>query len=512
MDYATNIEKDGRQKEITRKGYVIPKSMFNSDELMKIKEELTAKPFKCGNYSKSTVNIQFPLYEEDNDRLIIPRFFGIKKFGEPEINELEEYKYPEFNMVYNGELRPHQKTIVDKVFKGFEKDKGGLLIAGCGSGKTNMAIYIACHYKMKTLFIVNKGFLKNQVVNRILSTTNLEEVGIIQQNKVNVDPPFVVGMVQSLSSREYDEEIFQDFGMIIIDEVHHMGAKVFSRVYRKIGAKYMLGITAERKRNDRMYKIITWNMGPILHFEEQKPNNMVVVKKFFYKTSNRDRIKLVLNKFTHEPDRSTMITNLIFIKKRNKFILKLIENLYDQGKNILCLTGRLKQVDLFYNILNDYSCFKNNIGKYIGRMSEKELSKSATKQIIFGTYCMAEEGLDIENLNVVILCTPKSAIKQSVGRILRKEVYEEHPIVIDLVDVDNEIFHRQSNVRNNYYKKQNYNIQEFQVSDYEIKKYMLWNDEEKIKKALLLTTRKREKKERQNYLGPIDCNDIQFLD
>jgi len=513
------IKKNDPDKKITRFGYIINKKSLDDKTLNETKDDLTVKPFVMGSFNKfSKKDNSFPIYLENGDYMAVPKYYGFEKFGQPEINRLETYKYPVQEMTFTGKLRPNQQIIVNKITEGFKKHRGGLLIAGCGSGKTNMAIYIACKYKLKTLFIVHKTFLKNQAINRIKSITNIKEVGIIQQKKVETDYPFVVGMVQSLSKIDYDDEIFKDFGMIIIDEVHHMGARNFSKVYQKMTAKYMLGISAERRRNDGMYKIINWYMGPILHAEEQKPNDMVVVKNFYYKTSNTDRSLVITNKYTNEPDRSTMVTNLVYIKKRNRFILKMIEELFDQGKNVLCLTGRLKQVNLLYILLNKNEYIKGNVGKYIGKMSEDELAESATKQIIIGTYSMAEEGLDIENLNVVILCTPKSAIKQSVGRILRKDVYEEHPIVIDIIDEDNFIFKKQSKIREAYYKKQNYNIQEFKISDYPYDKYKNWDDTNTIKKYLLEKPNPKSKNfvknkiQDQKFYGPINVDEIDFLD
>jgi superfamily II DNA or RNA helicase len=502
--------------KITRFGYVIDKRTIDDKKLDEITKDLTVKPFKMGAFGQFAKDNSFPIYLENGDYIGIPKYYGIEKFGKPRINRLETYEYPTFNMKYTGMLRPNQQIIVDKICKGFEEHRGGLLIAGCGSGKTNMAIYLACKYKLKTLFIVHKTFLKNQAINRILSTTNQKKVGIIQQKKVDTDHPFVVGMVQSLSKIDYDDMIFKDFGMIIIDEVHHMGARNFSKVYQKMSARYMLGISAERQRNDGLYKIINWYMGPILHAEEQKPNDMVIVKKYHYKTSNQERSKVIVNKYTQEPDRSTMITNLVHIKRRNRFLLKMIEELYDQGKNVLCLTGRIKQVNLLHKLLNKNPYIKGNVGKYIGQMSEQELAISATKQIILGTYSMAEEGLDIENLNVVILCTPKSAIKQSVGRILRKEVYEEHPIVIDIIDDDNPVIQKQSNSRSTYYKKQNYNIQNYHVADFDFEGSERWDNTEFIKESLLSKPSGKKKYqpkyEPKKSNGPIDIDEIEFID
>ncbi|MEM0354105.1 MAG: DEAD/DEAH box helicase family protein [Thermoplasmata archaeon] len=509
-------------KKLTRFGYIFKKGILDENVLDNIRRELTVRPYVPKNFAKLMKVRSFKLYDENGEYMSVPRFYGLKKLGKPDVNQLEDYNYLKQNMSYIGKLRPVQKKIVENVLKGLEEHRGGLLIAGCGTGKTNMAIYIACKYKLKTLIIVHKTFLKNQVVNRIQKTTNVKNVGIIQRKKVDIDHPFVVGMLQSLTKIDYDDEIFKDFGMIIIDEVHHMGARNFSKIFRKVSAKYMLGISAEHRRNDGMFKIINWYMGPILHEEGERNNQMVVVKKFHYITSNLKRVRVITNRYTKEPDKSVMITNLIHIKKRNQFIINLIRELYNMGKYILCLSGRLKQIDLLYQILNSEESISGNVGKYIGKMSEQELAKSATKRIILGTFDMAQEGLDIENLNVVILCTPKTSIRQSIGRILRKEVYEEYPIVVDIVDDDNDVFRKQSMIRNIYYRRRKYNIQNFYVSDYSKVGDLRWkqyNDIIFIRKALIsskinrsLVSEEDMEYPNRTFIGPIDYDKLEFLD
>lgn len=491
-------------KRITRFGYIINKNILTKDIIQKIKSDLTIKPKINGNYGKRH-EVQFYLYLENAKYINVPKYYGINNFGIPEINDLETYDFPSYLVNYTGTLRFEQQKIVDKIIDGFEKHRGGLLIAGCGSGKTNMFIYIACYYKLKTLFLVHKTFLKNQIIERIKKITNIEKVGIIQKNKVMIDYPFTVGLIQSIAKRNYDDSIFKNFGLVIIDEVHHMGSKVFSTVYQKISTKYMLGASAEYTRNDETFNLINLYMGPILHLEEQKPNEMVIVKRYHYHTSNKKRNKVVLNNFTKEPDRATMISNLIYIKKRNRFIINLIKSLFCLDKNILCLTGRLKQVNLIYKILKLDDTLKIHVGKYIGNMSEDKLKISAQKKIILGTYSMAEEGLDINTLNVVIFCTPKSTIKQSVGRILRKENYQEHPIVVDIID-KNYIMEKQAEKRNRYYEKQNYIVQDFYVSDYEKDNYFLWNNKEFIDESLVKISSRKIKSKNINF------SNISFLD
>jgi superfamily II DNA or RNA helicase len=68
-------------------------------------------------------------------------------------------------------------------------------------------------------------------------------------------------------------------------------------------------------------------------------------------------------------------------------------------------------------------------------MKEAQLTESSKKNIIFGTFSQAHEGLDIPSLDTIILATPKSDIKQSIGRILRETVGKKNdPHIYDICD------------------------------------------------------------------------------
>jgi superfamily II DNA or RNA helicase len=451
-------------KILNRNGYIINKDDLDDEELENIKKDLTVKPIKLINFGKVTTSDEFTIYSENDTKIGLPRHYGIEKYGNPDINMFDKYNFPKYKIKYTGTLRPRQEIIVNNILEGFDKYGGGLLIAGCGSGKTNMAIYIACVLGLKTLFLVHKTFLKNQAIDRIKTFTNCKKVGTIQGNKTDVDHPFVIGMIQSIAKRHYDKNIFKDFGLVIIDEAHHMGAKMFSRIFLKLSTPYMLGITAETTRNDGLYKILNLFIGPILHEEPQAPNNKVIVKIINFFASNTAKLKEIFNRYTRELDTPTMITNLTLIKSRNDFIYNMIIALFNMDKNILILSERVKQLDDWYLQFESNQYTQGNVGLYLGRMKEKQLEISKTKQIILATYQMAEEGLDIENLNAIILATPKSKVRQSIGRILRKDTYDYHPIVIDIVD-NNDYYKRKHNNRQKYYRKQKYNMHTINIYD-----------------------------------------------
>ena len=111
---------------------------------------------------------------------------------------------------------------------------GGIISVPCGWGKTIMALYILSQLKRKTLIIVHKEFLMRQWVERISEFLPDARIGRIQQKKVDIhQKDIVIGMLQSISMKDYEIEIFDDFGFCIVDECHHI-AQVFSRALPKI--------------------------------------------------------------------------------------------------------------------------------------------------------------------------------------------------------------------------------------------------------------------------------------
>ncbi len=99
-------------------------------------------------------------------------------------------------------------------------------------------------------------------------------------------------------------------------------------------------------------------------------------------------------------------------------------------------------------------------------MKAVDLQISETKKVIIATYAMAEEALDIKTLSTLLMATPKTDVRQAVGRILRQK--HKEALVIDIVD-SHGLFQRQWIKRKRYYKKANYKIVGIGSGDYQTK-------------------------------------------
>ena len=99
-------------------------------------------------------------------------------------------------------------------------------------------------------------------------------------------------------------------------------------------------------------------------------------------------------------------------------------------------------------------------------MKQSKLDESELSQVIFGSFSMASEGLDIHDLNALVMTTPRQEVEQTIGRILRK-VHEIQPIVIDIVD-QLPSFSRQGIFRRKFYKNNEYLIKVYEVEENKI--------------------------------------------
>jgi superfamily II DNA or RNA helicase len=467
--------------KLSRKGYMIQKSSVAPQILDSIRTELTVKPF-VEDYGDDVQ--PFPVFSEDTDNIYLPRYYGISKFGKPKLTTLTSNK-SSTKFKFTGLLRDYQTEIVDKCLKSIRGNGGGLLSVGCGQGKTTMALKIATELGLKTLVLVHKTFLQDQWIERAKQFTNAK-IGIIRQNTIQVDGfDIVIGMVQSISMRDYDQSIFDQFDFLICDEAHRYGSRVFSRALQKVGAKHTFSLSATPKRLDGLTKVINWFMGDTIFSQPPKPNKHVIAKVFKYQSDDPLFVeKKMWCKGSLKASNTKMITNLINIKSRNDHIINIINELrkYPERK-ILILSGRRDHLTHLKDSVDKFIQEDIKNGKildkecrtyyYVGGM--KKLDRHDAElygDILFGTYEMAQEGLDIDRLNTIILATPKKNITQAVGRIMRKILQsgDIKPLVIDMYD-QLSIYASQGDKRLVEYTKNKYKVKTYFLNNSNITKY-----------------------------------------
>ena len=313
---------------------------------------------------------------------------------------------------------------------------------------------------------------------------------------VNVD----INEINEINKTVYDIEVENNHNFIVGDEsnncglvvhnCHHMASKVFSRALLKIFPKYTIGLSATPNRNDGLTKVIKWFLGETIVKVERKGDNAVYIKSFAYKSNDKlfDEKKRWIKGKGSKPDTVKMITNMHKINSRNDFVANIINSLRQQDeRKTLILSGRIEHLKVLKTLvdamitedINNGICSPDEFKTafYIGGMKEYELKDSSEADLIFATYSMAEEGLDIDGLNTLVLATPKKDIIQSIGRIMRKPIEEGdiNPLIIDIID-DLSCFKNWGDQRLKYYKSKQYTISNFKAFNKDVipfKNYMV---------------------------------------
>ena len=249
----------------------------------------------------------------------------------------------------------------------------------------------------------------------------------------------------------------------VVSNCHHIAAEVFSNALFQIVTKYMLGLSATMKRKDNLSKVFKMFLGDVVYKKEREANDIVTVKCIFYETDNQEFSKIVYN-FRGQVHYALMIKKLCEFNRRSEFILKVLESsLKENPEQQFIILAHNRNVLKYLHDAVENRKFAT-VGYYVGGMKQKDLKISEDKKVIIATYAMAEEALDIKSLTSLIMVTPKSDVRQAVGRILRKK--ESHAFVYDIVDVHG-LFQKQWQKRYVWYRKQKFTIMSANMEEYE---------------------------------------------
>jgi len=399
-------------------------------------------------------------------------------------------------------------------YYGFEIDGNRRFVLGdhTVTHNTVMALKIVSLLKKKTLILVHKEFLMNQWIERIEEFLPGARVGKIQASVCDIEnKDIVIGMIQTMYNKVFPQEVYSQFGLTIIDEVHRIGSEEFSKTLLKTITPYMLGISATVERKDKLTKLLYMFIGPKIHSMLRKQEDTVQVRGIEFVTNDSDFNEVEYD-FRGQPKYSTMISKICAYGPRSDFIVKTIKDLLKEnpeGQIMVLAHNRSLLTYLHAGVTTprtppagtESSATGGRAGDeapatagfYVGGMKQKDLQATESKRIVLATYAMAAEALDIKTLSILLMATPKTDITQSVGRILR--VKHANPIIVDIIDTHS-TFQNQWKLRKRFYKKANYKIETttskkytdmettewFKVFDPKIKTSDADDDENDIKK------------------------------
>jgi superfamily II DNA or RNA helicase len=244
---------------------------------------------------------------------------------------------------------------------------------------------------------------------------------------------------------------FDQFGLLIVDEAHHIGASAFSQAMFRFCPKYTLGLTATPDRKDGLTRILYWFLGP----------EFFRVQRTGQKTTRVECVQFKSELFKESPpvtrfgklNMAEMINIVTEIPERNTVMCGLVREALKGTRRVLILSDRRTHCHYFHQEFGPEVS-----GLYYGGLGEAELAESSKKRVVIGTFAMAQEGLDIPVLDTVILASPKSDIVQAIGRIMRETPGKQNdPLIYDIVDHWS-VFHAMARKRANVYRAAGFHV------------------------------------------------------
>ena len=357
------------------------------------------------------------------------------------------------NVTFRGSLREEQQNAMEA----FAGHNIGTLSATTAFGKTVFAIGMLAKRKVNTLILVHNKALLEQWKERLETFLKIDEtieepvakrgrgkkssvIGCLYAGKNTLHGIIDIALIQSCLSDGEAKPFVKDYGMVIVDECHHVSSVSFEQVLRQVTATYVYGLTATPIRKDGHQPVIFMQCGKIRFTADAKSQ-----------MENQTFKRLLIPRFTSfrniSSDSKTYVQvtqDLSEDKVRNEFIVEDVRIAIQEGRTPLVLTTRTAHVKVLAQMLIP---FADHVIQLIGADSAKEkrlalqnLQSMSTSEslVIVATGKYVGEGFDYPRLDTLFLTMPiawKGNVEQYAGRLHREYAGKSEVRIYDYVDV-----------------------------------------------------------------------------
>lgn len=359
-------------------------------------------------------------------------------------------------VTFSGTLREDQEVALEEMLK----HDCGVLSATTAFGKTVVAARLIAERKVNTLILTHRQQLLSQWMARLSQFLKINEelpaipkkrgrrpmlsvIGQIGAGKYSANGIIDVGIMQSLISDHEVKECVRDYGMVIVDECHHISAVSFEQIIKEVRSKYVCGLTATPERRDGRHPIIFMHCGPIRYRAnakkeaEKQPFDHYVIPRFTGFRVPPDRV---------EADMSIQEFYLSMVTDgfRNEQIIDDVFRVHEAGRNSLILTERTAHVELLAAKLREKI---PDVVTLTGKKGTKEnrniIAKIAEVPVtapltLVATGRYIGEGFDEPRLDTLFLAMPiswKGTLQQYAGRLHRLFEEKKEVQIYDYVDI-----------------------------------------------------------------------------
>ena len=357
------------------------------------------------------------------------------------------------SVTFTGKEREEQTDAINALLT----YSNGVLHATTAFGKTVTAAAIIARKKVNTLILVHSKALLTQWHERLTEFLDIDfkepeepkkrgrkkvfsPIGCLDSAGNSLHGIIDIALIQSCLDEDGVKPFVQDYGMVIVDECHHVSSITFENVLKNIKAHTVYGLTATPIRKDGQQPIIFMQCGPIRFSADAKSQ---IAKQSF----DRYLIPRFTTYRSITEDRQTitaMYQSLSEDTVRNDLIVKDIFKVVDAGRTPIILTNRTSHVTLLAEKLKTTIL---NVITLTGSGSTKEKREGLQRLqtispseplVIVATGKYVGEGFDYPRLDTLFLALPiswKGLVAQYAGRLHRENEGKKDVRIYDYIDI-----------------------------------------------------------------------------
>ena len=403
---------------------------FHKNENLRLSNHATPRFISC--------------YVEDLEHLHLPRGLAdqaatlVSDAGSRLVVSDERAEPPTIDVSFTGELQQMQVPAVAKM----AQHELGILEAPPGTGKTVMACALVAEHRRPTLVLVDRKPLLEQWRAQIRTHLGID-AGQIGGGKKRPTGTVDIPMVQTVTRSEDPGALLAGYGLVVVDECHHVPAPTVERALRRIEARRWLGLTATPRRSDGLTEIMLMQCGPIRHRLRPPPDDLG-------RSLLVHRTELTIADRTDGLTRGEVLAlcnaALIEDEARTDRICRDVATAMDSGRNCLVLSGRTEHVEGLADALRRHDLSPLVLHGGLRPKQRRDVHERLADDahvLLVATDRYIGEGFDCPRLDTLFLTFPISApqrIVQYVGRILRAHPDKHDVEVHDYLDADVPMF------------------------------------------------------------------------
>ena len=274
-----------------------------------------------------------------------------------------------------------------------------------------------------------------------------KEIGLWRGPTPRLTGRFDIAMLPSLVRVENLTAALAGYGVIIVDECHHVPATSFEMVLKACSSRRVYGLTATPKRKDRLEKLLFAQCGPIRHTLVDAPTDEVRTVKVRHATV------ACAADAGPQPPLPLVWEALVQDESRIKVIVADLLSCMAAGRSPLVLADRKVYLDRlqqeFTSKATDVMCLRldGQMGKKARSEVLRQIGEHYDEQkpfVLFATASLIGEGFDLPRLDTLVLAMPlsfKGRLVQYAGRLHRRHEAKASAMIFDYLDDNHAIIH-----------------------------------------------------------------------